>query len=107
MRPRISIRGLVRPSVGWLVRRLVTQSSKLMKNGFLWTSCKKKGKMKKWLEDASLTSGSCYCYVCNEHDRLLGCLAPIKCKKCELSKLITSDEGFMTRNNLIKSLINV
>ena len=39
MRPRISIRGLVRPSVGWLVGwsvgRSVTLSSKLMKNGLL------------------------------------------------------------------------
>ena len=35
MRPRISIRGLVRPSVGWLVRRSVTLSSKSMKNGHL------------------------------------------------------------------------
>ena len=39
MRPRISIRGLVRPSVGWLVgplvRWLVTLSSQLMKNGHL------------------------------------------------------------------------
>ena len=39
MRPRIYIRGLVRPSVGWLVgplvRWLVTLSSQLMKNGHL------------------------------------------------------------------------
>ena len=43
MRPRISIRGLVRPSVGWLVgrsvrpsvRQSVTLLSKLMKNGLL------------------------------------------------------------------------
>ena len=33
MRPRISIRGLVRPSVGWSVGRSVTLSSKSMKNG--------------------------------------------------------------------------
>ena len=32
MRPRISIRGLVRPSVGWSVTLL----SKSMKNGLLW-----------------------------------------------------------------------
>ncbi len=36
MRPRISIRGLVRPLVDPLVRRLVTLSSKSMKNGVLW-----------------------------------------------------------------------
>ena len=40
MRPRISIRGLVRPSILWsvrpLVRRSVTLSSKSMKNGLLW-----------------------------------------------------------------------
>ena len=39
MRPRISIRGLVRPLVGWLVRwsvgPSVTLSSNLMKNGLL------------------------------------------------------------------------
>ena len=36
MRPRISIRGLVRPSVGPLVRPSVMLLSKLMKNGLLW-----------------------------------------------------------------------
>ena len=36
MRPRISIRGLVRPLVGWLVRPSVTLLSKSMKNGLLW-----------------------------------------------------------------------
>ncbi len=35
MRPRISIRGLVRPSVRPLVRPSVTLSSKSMKNGHL------------------------------------------------------------------------
>ena len=35
MRPRISIRGLVRPSVGWSVGWSVTLSSKLMKKGLL------------------------------------------------------------------------
>ena len=35
MRPRISIRGLVRPLVHPLVRRSVTLSSKSMKNGLL------------------------------------------------------------------------
>ena len=36
MRPRISIRGLVRPSVGPSVRWSVTLSSNSMKNGLLW-----------------------------------------------------------------------
>ncbi len=35
MRPRISIRGLVRPLVGWSVGRSVTLLSKLMKNDHL------------------------------------------------------------------------
>ena len=109
MRPRISIRGLVRPLVGPSVGRSVTLSSKSMKNGLLWIlsdwdsagrgrkrnkeeggtrrnevrggtrgkeegatrrkeqrgewkneKVVKKWKMKKWLEDASLTSGSCF-----------------------------------------------
>ena len=35
MRPRISIRGLVRPLVGWLVGPSVALSSNLVKNGCL------------------------------------------------------------------------
>ena len=38
MRPRISIRGLVRPSVRWLVGPSVTLLSKSMKNGLLMIS---------------------------------------------------------------------
>ena len=42
IRPRISIRGLVRPSVGrsirWSVRRSVTLSSNLVKNGLFFVS---------------------------------------------------------------------
>ena len=110
MRPRISIRGLVRPSVGPLVRPSV-RPSRFVKIDEKWPftnskwfrQCwtrkkdgqrrkrdkegrgtrrkeeqegksdeeseemkrlrKKKWKMKKWLEDASLTSGSCLYYM--------------------------------------------